>query len=54
VSLLARARKFIEEKEAWREGAGELEDLRQKAEGLGVRLSPFEELQTIDWPCASW
>jgi hypothetical protein len=52
VSLLARARKFIEEKEAWREGAGELEDLREEAEGLGVRLSPFEKLQTIDWSCA--
>jgi hypothetical protein len=52
VSLLARARKFIEEKEAWREGARELEDLREKAERLGVRPSPFEKLQAIDWPCA--
>ena len=52
MSLLARARKFSQEKEACREESRTLDDLREAADALGVRLSPIQQLETIDWPWA--
>lgn len=52
MSLLARARKFSQEKEDWREESRTLDDLREAADTLGVRLSPNQQLETIDWPWA--
>ena len=52
MSLLERARRFIEEKEAWRGLEGKVEDLREKADRLGVLPSPIEDLEEVDWPCA--
>jgi hypothetical protein len=52
VSLLARARKFNQEREAWRTETKSLENLRDAADRLGVGLVPIEQLETIDWPWA--
>ena len=52
MSLLARARKFTEESEALEEKRRRVEDLREQAAERGVQLSPIEQLELIDWPCA--
>jgi hypothetical protein len=52
MSLLSRARKFIQEKEDWREEVRVFDKLRVVADTFGVGLSPIEQLETIDWPLA--